>query len=281
MEKSAVDEIVMVGGSTRIPKVRELIQDLFGGKELCNSINPDEAVAYGAAVQAAVLSSERIDLMLMDVTPLSLGISVLGDVMAVVIPKNTAIPTRKEQFLVTSQENQTAVRICVYQGERTKIEDNQFLGHFRLCGLPPAPRGEVSVNVCFEIDGNGIVKVSAEHKTTAVKNDITISNEEGRLSKEEMERMLVDAERFRVEDKLWKMKILARKGLEEYAYKMRETARKEKVRGQMEMEELREIEKGVEKAFEWLKGNEENAEANEFHEKLKSWKEYAHPNSGK
>eukprot|EP01018_Ginkgo_biloba_P010897 Gb_02153 [translate_table: standard] len=272
MEKSAVDEIVMVGGSTRIPKVRELIQDLFGGKELCNSINPDEAVAYGAAVQATVLSGERIDLMLMDVTPPSLGISVLGDVMAVMIPKNSAIPTRKEQFFATSKDNQTEVCIRVYQGERTKIEDNQFLGHFILSGLPPAPRGEVNVNVCFEIDGNGILKVSAEHKTTGVKNDIIINNEDGRLSKEEMERMLVDAERFRLEDKLWTKKVLARGRLEDYAYQMREKVRKEKVRGKMEMEELMEIEKGVEKAFEWLKGNEENAEANEFHEKLKELK---------
>eukprot|EP01018_Ginkgo_biloba_P010899 Gb_02154 [translate_table: standard] len=155
MEK-AVDEIVMVGDSARIP-VRELIQDLFGGKELCNSINPDEAVAYGAAMQVAVLKSEHNDLMLRDVTPLSLGISVLGDVMAVVMPKNSSIPTRKERVF-TSQDNQIEVRIRVYQGERTKIEDNQFYGSF-LCGLPPAPRGEVCVNVCFEIDGNGIVKV--------------------------------------------------------------------------------------------------------------------------
>eukprot|EP01018_Ginkgo_biloba_P010900 Gb_02155 [translate_table: standard] len=274
MEKSAVDEIVMVGGSTRIPKVRELIQDLFGGKELCNSINPDEAVAYGAAVQAAVLNSERIDLMLMDVTPLSLGVAVKGQEMSVVIPKNSAIPTRKEESFRTAHDNQTAVHICVYQGDRTKIEDNQFLGDFRLCGLPPAPRGEVYFTIRFEIDGNGILKVSAEHKTTGLKNDITISNEEDRLSKEEMERMLVDAERFRLEDKLWKMKVLARTGLEDYVYKMRETARKEKVRGKMEMEELREIEKGVEKAFEWLQTNEENAETNELDEKLEEL-EYA------
>ncbi|KAH9307619.1 hypothetical protein KI387_035530 [Taxus chinensis] len=270
--RSEVEDVVLVGGSTRIPKLRQMIQRFFRGKELCNAINPDEAVAYGAAVQAAVLIGHRIDLTVMDVTPLSLGIDVEGDLMDVVVPKNTSIPTRKEVLYTTSLDNQAIINISVFQGERAHVEDNYYLGEFTLSGIPAAPRGEVSIAVCFEIDGSGILKVSAEHKNTGVRSEIVVNSEDvGGLSKEEMERALIDAERFEVEDEEIKKITVKRLDFEKYSYKMRERVRQEKLKGLMDMDEIENIEKYVKEAIEWAEGHDD-AECEKLDEKMQELK---------
>ncbi|XP_042027604.1 heat shock 70 kDa protein 18-like [Salvia splendens] len=268
VEKSSVDEVVLVGGSSRIPKVQLMLQELFGGKEVCKTINPDEAVAYGAAVLATNLSGKGNDkvknVVLLDVTPLSLGTEVGIDEMAVCIPRNTHVPTRKDRVFVTSQDNQTSVRIQVYEGERSKSTDNNLLGEFKLQGIPAAPRGVVKFNVCFYVDENGILNVSAEHTESGAKNSITIINEKGRLSKEEIERMIRDAKKYKFEDGEFREKAKARLALEDYAYDMRNTIRSS---ARVTAADKMKMEDAFESFTQWLKLNQ-HAEIYVFKDKM-------------
>ncbi|CAK8541035.1 unnamed protein product [Lathyrus sativus] len=219
-DKSSVNDIVLVGGSSRIPKVKQLLQDIFKGKELCKSINPDEAVAYGAAVQAALLCEgfkNVPNLVLRDVTPLSLGTTIKGDIMDVVIGRNTSIPVKNTKPYVTTEDNQLSLLIDVYEGERIKATENNLLGFFTL-SVPPAPRGHISINVCFAIDADGMLNVSAEEETSGNKQDVTITNENGRLSREEIERMIQEAEFFKAQDMKFKKKAKAINALDDYLY---------------------------------------------------------------
>jgi len=271
VKKDEVDEVVLVGGSTRIPKVQQLLKEYFGGKEPSKGINPDEAVAYGAAVQGGILSGEEgtADIVLIDVCPLTLGIETTGGVMTKLIPRNTVVPTKKSQIFSTAADNQQTVLIQVFEGERSLTKDNNLLGKFDLTNIPPAPRGVPQIEVTFEIDANGIMKVSAADKGTGKSESITIKNEKGRLSEEEIDRMVREAEEFAAEDESQRKRIEAMNGLSNFIYGVKnQLADQEGLGGKLEDDDRKALLAVVKETTEWVESEGASASLEELEEKL-------------
>ncbi|XP_058726612.1 heat shock cognate 70 kDa protein-like [Vicia villosa] len=272
MDKSMIDDVVLVGGSSRIPKVQQILQEFFNGKELCKSINPDEAVAYGAAVQDALLSEGIMNvpkLVLQDVTPLSLGRSVLGDIMSVVIPRNTCIPVKNRRGYITIEDNQSESLIEVYEGERTRASDNNLLGSFFLSGHTPAPRGH-PFDVCFAIDENGILTVSCKEKCSGKRNEITITNYKDRMSAEEIKKSIMEAEKYQIEDKKFLRKANAVNALDDYIYKIRNALKKKDIDTKLSSEEIEIMESTIAATANLIDENNQDVELDDLEDHLKA-----------